>query len=369
MSFLSGREADHDHKDGRVFEVDDTTVLRIPVHNGPISDLAVSPDGRRLIATNYGGHTVSIIDTDTGQVVDAVAGLPEPSAVAIGSSDGDRACISTAGAAYDSVEIIDVATSERIASHRLAHSVSDLTVHGNYIYASRNGVRGADVAVLDIATGELEVVELATRPGTTTECVCISPDGSRLYVGTNGPAGGDLVTIETRTRSDDRRVGGRSRIAGIVELGLPIRDVALSSDGGTAYVASCGPVVGAVLDVVDTGANKIINTRKIDELSGPLTRMALSADGRRAYVVSDDRITVLCSRTLDVVGEVVVAKQPSCVLESPDGRNLYIADYSGVVIAARIAVPERSALDSGATVSDMSVAWMPEFAHREPALA
>jgi YVTN family beta-propeller protein len=365
VSDVSGRKAAHDHKDGRVFEIDDTTVLRIPVHNGPISDLAVSPDGSRLIVTNYGHHTISIIDTNSGQVLDAVAGLPEPSAVAV----TDRAYISTTAAAYDAIEIVDVATGAHIATHRVAHSVSDLAVNNERIYASRNGVRGPDVAVIDTATGELEVVELATRPGTTTECLCLGPDGRRVYVGTNGPTGGSLVTIETRTRSDDRRVGGRSRIGGVVELGLTIRDVALSSDGGTAYVASCGPVVGAVLDVVDTRANKISNTRKIDEITGPLTRMALSADGRRAYLVTDDRITVLCTQTLDVVGEVVAATQPSCVMESPDGANLYIADYSGEVIAARVAVPARSALENGATVTDMSLAWMPEFTQLEPVLA
>lgn len=365
MSDVSGRKAAHDHKDGQVFEVDDTTVLRIPVHNGPIGDLAVSPDGSRLIVTNNGHHTISIIDTDSGQVLDAIEGLPEPSAVAV----TDRAYIATAAAAYDAIEIVDVATGAHLATHRLAHSVSDLAVNADRIYASRNGVRGADIAVVDTATGELEVVELATTPGTTTECLRLGRDGRRLYVGTNGPSGGSLVTIETRTRSDDRRVGGRSRIAGVVELGLPLRDVALSSDGATAYVASCGPVVGAVVDVVNTRANKIINTRKIDELTGPLTRMALSGDDRRVYLVSDDRITVLCAKTLDVVGEVVVATQPSCVVESPDGANLYIADYSGVVTSARIAVPPRSALEGEATVTDMSVAWMPEFAQREPVLA
>lgn len=369
MSDGSGREAAHDAKDGQAFEVDDTAVLQIPVHNGPISDIAITPDGRRLIATNYACHTVSIIDTGTCRVVDAVDDLTEPSAVATSGADANRAYISTAAAAYDSIEVVDVATSTRIATHRLAHSVSDLSVSGNYIYASRNGVRGADVAVVDAATGELEVVELASTPGTTTECLCISSDGRRVYVGTNGPAGGNLVTIETRTRSDGRRVGGRSRIAGVVELGLPIRDVALSSDGETAYVASCGPVVGAVLDVVDTRASKITNTCKIDELTGPLTRVALSTDGRRVYLVSDDRVTVLCTRTQDVIGEIAVANQPSCVVESPDGRYLYIADYSGVVTAARVASPAPSALQGGATTCDMWVAWMRELAQREPALA
>lgn len=64
--------------------------------------------------------------------------------------------------------------------------------------------------------------------------------------------------------------------------------------------------------------------------------MTLSRDGERAYLVSDDRVTVLGTRALDVLGEVTVTKNPSCVLESPDGSHLYVADYSGVLTAARI---------------------------------
>ncbi len=314
-------------------------MVKIPVKNGPISDIDISGDGRRVLVTNYGRNTVSIIDTDTCGVLDTVGDLNEPFAIAMSRGGADRAYVSTVSTAYDSIEFIDVATNARIATHQLTLSVSDLTVSadGNHIYASRHGARGADVAVVDTTTDELEVIELATAPGTTTACVCANSDGSRLYVGTNGPSGGHLVVIETRTRSDDGRIGGRSRIVGTIELGLPIRDVALSNDGGTAYVASCGPVVGAVLDVVDTRAKKITSTSKLAEIAGPLTRLTLSGDGSHAYLISDDRIAVLCTRTLDVVGDITVAKHPSCVVESPDGRHLYIADYSGVVTVAPVA--------------------------------
>ncbi len=337
-------------------------MVQIPVKNGPISDIGISPDGSRLFVTNYGRNTVSVIDTDTCRVVNTVDDLNEPFAIAVSGGDASRAYVSTVSQgsmAYDSIEVIDVATHTRITTHQLAHSVSDLTVSadGKYIYASRNGAHGADVAVVDTTTDELDVIELATAPGTTTECVRISSDGSRLYVGTNGPSGGHLVVIETRAQSND----GRLRIADTIELGLPLRDVALSNDGGTAYVASCGPVVGAVLDVIDTRAKKITSTRKIDEVVGPLTRLTLSGDGRHAYLVSDDRITVLCTRTLDVVGDVTVAKHPSCVVESPDGRYLYIADHSGVVAAAPIA--------AGGGPAEASTTRLPELPEREPVLA
>lgn len=336
MSGANGRKAFRDDRDKQTFEFRNT--VPIPVRNGPISDMGLNPDGSRLIVTNYGRDTISVIDTDARRVIETVAGVNEPFAIALSGAHAGRAYISTASAGYDSIDVVDVATNTRISTHRLAHSVSDLTVNldGRFVYASRNDARGADVVVVDTITDEFEAIEIATAAGTTAESVCLSPDGGQLYVASNGPSGGQLVVIETRAQSRGR-VGASSRIVGAYELGLPIRDVALSNDGGTAYVASSGPVVGAVLDVIDTRARKIISTRKIGETAGALTRLTLSRDGRRAYLVSDDRVTVVCTRTQDVVGEITAAKEPSCVLESPDGRYLYIADYSGVVTAAALA--------------------------------
>ena len=364
MNDVNGRKAAHG-RDGRSFEFDVTSMVQIPVHNGPISDIDISPDGSRLFVTNYGRNSVSVIDTDTWTVLDTVAGLDEPFAVAMSGGEVNRAYVSTVSPAYDSIDVIDVATHARIATHHLPLSVSDLTVSadGKYIYASRNGAHGADVAVVDTTSDELAVIGLATAPETTTECVRLSPDGRRLYVGINGPSGGHLAVIETRGQSD----GGRARIVGTIELGLPLRDVALSNDGGTAYVASCGPVVGAVLDVVDTRANKITSTHKIGEVAGPLTRLTLSGDGSRAYLVSDDRITVFCTRTDDVVGDVRVAKHPSCAVESRDGEYLYIADYSGVVTVIPVASNTASGVEAASAEGTSATEWTAPL-HYEAAL-
>lgn len=362
MSGVNGRKAFQDDRDKQAFEFDDISVVRIPVRNGPISDIAVSPDGRRLVVANHGRDSVSIIDTDDRRVLETVAGLDEPFAIAVSGGDAPRAYISTASPAYDAVDVVDLVTNTRVATHPLAQSVSDLTVgvDGRFVYASRNGVRGADVAIVDTTTDDFEVIDLATAPGTTADCVRISPDGRHLYVATNGPSGGELVVIETTAQSDGR-VGGCCRVVGTYELGLPIRDVALSEDGGTAYVASCGPVVGAVLDVIDTRDRKITGTRKLSEVACPLTRLTLSRDGRRAYLVSDDRITVVCPRTHDVVGDITAVQHPSCVVESPDGRYLYVAEYSGVVVAAPIG--------AGRGPSEASTTRLPALPRREPVLA
>lgn len=323
----------------------DVNYLEVAVHRGPISGLVTNSDGTRLMVANYGDDSVSVIDLGSYQVVETIDGLDEPFALAMSAAGADRVYVSTVSPGYDSIQVVDVPTGTVTATHPLALSVTDLAASpdGDRLYASRYGVRGPDVAVLDTATGRIDEIALPNRPGTTTECVRVGPGGDdRLYVATNGPAGGQLVVIGTRPGSDERRVSWRPRSAAArrgagviatVEIGLPIRDVALSPDGASAYVASCAPELGAVIDVVDTRTAKIVGTSKIGEL-GMLTRMTLSRDGERAYLVSDEGITVLCMLTHDVIGAVGIADQPSCVIESLDARRLYIADYSGKVTVA-----------------------------------
>jgi DNA-binding beta-propeller fold protein YncE len=266
--------------------------------------------------------------------------------------------------------------------------VSDLVVSsdGKHVYASRNGADGGDIAVLDTATDRVDVVDLA--PGVTTECVRISSDGGRLYVGTNGPTGGQLVVFGADAPSEGRalsrwrrknpkqstRSTGNLRVIDTVGIGLPIRDVALSRDGSVAYVASICPELdpesSVVVDVIDTRDNKIVNTSKIDEISGILTGLTLSGDGDRAYLVTDDGVTVLCTRTHDVVGTLGCALQPSAVVESPDGKFLYIADYSGTVSVVPIASKTPLAIESAANDNNAAADWdLPALLQYEPALA
>jgi YVTN family beta-propeller protein len=394
MSIVNGRQAARDGRDGQVLEFGAAPgfpiVVEIAVQNGPISGIATSPDGARLLVTNYGRNSVSVIDTDTRRVVETVADLDEPFAIAMGSKDADRAYVSTVSTAYDAIAVIDVPTNAVVATHPVALSVSDLVVSpgGRYVYASRNDAGGADVAVLDTTTGGVEAMEVATTPGTTTECVRLSPDGGRLYVGTNGPAGGRVVVIGTHPQSNEPGAGRSSwrrksstastgnaeqtglRVIDTIEIGLPVRDVALSPNGAVAYVASCAPELGAVIDVIDTRTNKIIGTRKIGEIGGILTGLTLSRDGDRAYLVSDDSIAVLCTLTHDIVGTVTVTNQPSCMVESPDAKYLYIADYSGAVTVAAVASIVALGIESTAPETQIPTDWVtPELRQYEPALA
>ncbi len=359
----------HQAGDGDVIELGVAAgfpiVVEIGVHHGPISGIAASADGTRLLVANYARDSVSVIDTETCRVVRTVPGLGEPVALAVDGPNSNRAYVSTVTPAYDSIAVIDVPTNSVVATHPLALSVSDLAASpdGRYVYASRNGARGADVAVLDTENGDVTEVAWANRPGTTTAYVRTNSDGGRLYVATNGPAGGQLVLIDTQAPA-------RSRALGTVDIGLPVRDVALSPNGAIAYVASCAPELGAVIDVVDTRTAKVTGTRKIGEIGGIVTGLTLSRDGDRAYVVSDDGITVLCTLAHDVVGTIGVANQPSCVVESADAKYLYVADYSGTVTVAPVASIVALGIETSVHDSETVTEWVaPELPRCEPALA
>lgn len=366
----------------------DSISVEIPVKNGPISGIGISPDGSRLMVTNYGDNSVSVVNTDTGRVIATLAGIDEPFAIAMGGARTDRAYVSTVSAAYDAITVIDTATNTVVDTLPLALSVSDVAVapDGKYLYVSRNGARGADIAVLDTATDRVEVVDIATEAGTATECVRVSPDGSRLYVGVNGPSGGQVVVIATHTPPQDagrgrsrwRKKGGKPRakqdpglrVVETIDVGAAIRDVALSPDGVTAYVASCGADFGAVIDVIDTHTNKITETRKFGEIGGLVTQVSVSGNADRVYLVSEDRVTMSSAEGLDIIGTVKV-NQPSCVVESPDGKYLYVADYDGTVTMAPIASSTvETAIEQQALESNAAVDWLlPDLLEREPAMA
>jgi YVTN family beta-propeller protein len=299
-----------------------TVEAEIAVQGGAVSGIAVSPDGTRLMVTHYGHDSVSLIDTRDGEVAHVIVDIDEPFAVAV-SDTGGRAYVSTASTAYDSILAFDMDANQVVAAHPVAHSVTDLAVSpdGMHVYASRTAVNGADVAILDPETGKEDSIGIADAAGTTAACVRVSHDGRRLYVAANGPCAAEFVVVDTHT----------NRVANTIEIGSPIRDIALSADGATAYVASCGPDFGAVLDVVNTASHTVANTYKIGEIAGRVTQLALSRDGLRSYLVGDSGVTVWSTSTHNVIGSIVVGAQPSCVTESPEGHRLYIADYAGAI--------------------------------------
>ena len=314
-----------------------TKVAEIAIERGAVSGIAVSPDGARLMVTHYGDDSFSLIDTASCAVAQTVIDIDEPFAIAVSERSAGRVYVSSASAAYDSILAFDTDANRAVASYPLAYSVTDVAVSsdGRHVYASRAAVNGADVAVVDTWTGDDDAISIATTAGTTPECVRVSPDGRLLYVAANDASTAQLVVIDTRQR----------RVLNTVEIGSPIRDIALSPDGATAYVGSYAPDFGTVLDVVDirdTRTATVTNTYKFGDIAGLLAQLTVSRDGERTYLVGDQSVTVLSTSTQDVLGGIAIDGQPACAIESPDGSRLYIADYAGTVTVLTIAATAAS---------------------------
>jgi DNA-binding beta-propeller fold protein YncE len=315
----------------------------IAVERGAVSGIAVSPNGDLLMVTHYGDDSFSLVDTNSGAVAQTVIDVDEPFAVAMSDESAGRAYISSASASYDSVLAFDISANRVVESYPLAYCVSDLAVSpdGRNVYAGRTGADGADIAILDTATGDEQTIGIAGA-GTVTECLRLSADGRRLFVAANAASTAELVVVDTR----------RNQVLSTIEIGSSIRDIALSPDGATAYIGSCGPDFGTVLDVVDVrDARKcsVAATYKIGDVAGVVSSLTLSRDGSRAYLVGDTTVTVLSTRTHDVIGSIATGAQPSCAIESPAGNRLYIADYAGTVTVLAV---DAAAIPATALTSD-----------------
>jgi DNA-binding beta-propeller fold protein YncE len=323
-----------------------------------VSGIAVTPDGATLVVTHRGDDSFSLIDTAKGAVAEAVVDIDEPFAVAISDTPSRRVYVSSATAAYDSVLAFDTDANRVVATYPLAFSVTDLAVSpdGRYVYAGRTGANGADVSVLDTATGHDDAISVTTYPGASTGCVRVSPDGRRLYVAVNGASTAEFVVIDAR----------QNRVLSTVEIGSPIRDIALSPNGSTAYIGSCSADFGTVLDVLDIGDVRdvgklaVTGTYKFGDVAGLLAQLTVSRDGQRVYLVGDQSVMVLSTTTQDIIGTIEIDGQPSCAIESPDGKRLYIGDYAGAVTVLGIAAAPAPA---GAQATDdeptAAIRWAP----------
>ncbi|MEB3021248.1 YncE family protein [[Mycobacterium] crassicus] len=331
------------------FVVDTVTVDR-----GPIGGLAVSADGARLLATNYGDDTVSVIDTASGTVVSTVFHADEPFAIAAGPAGTGRAYVTAASMALDAVLAIDVDAAEVIGCYPVAMGISHLVSDpmGSRVYVTRTGSAGVEVLALDATMRPVGATVVSNSPAADAACLRISRDGRRLYVAVRQPAG-DAVTVLDRDLN----------IVDTIKVGLTILDVAVSPDGSKLFVATGGSDGRGTVHVVDSRTHAVGIGFVVD---AQLIQLIVSRDGDRAYLVTGAGVVVMCARTNEALGTLGATTAPSCAVESPDGSRLYIAGFDGAVTVASLAhLPAPSASLHEQLALDDAVSRMLQL---EPAL-
>lgn len=297
-------------------------VGRTAVGQAPMTDLAVTPDGRTVVVGHFGNGSVSLVDSERAFVKATVAGRGEPIAVA---ATDHWVFVGRSAPSFDMVSMIDIATGSLIADYPLSYTVRALEAsrNGRQVYVGRVGDRGADIAVLDTTTGDVEVIDLGSGPGSSVDVLRLGRNGRRLYAANSTAFDGEIAVVDVR----------RARVTDTIEIGAPIRDIA-TIDGSIVYVLSFDPDRGGVVHIINTARDAV--TAEL-ELGGFPSQFVLSADGELAYIVDRDTVAVLCLRTNEIVDTITVAGEPSGVAVHPDGAKLYVADYAGYLNLVSVA--------------------------------
>lgn len=166
--------------DSYVYKIDVATfriVGVIPTGSVP-KHLAVSPDGTRVVVSNWCGFDVTVIDATSDTPLARIGVGRHPRGVAI-THDSRYAFVAVMGAAR--IDVIDV------LELRVVHSIGAaagstprhllLSNDGRFLYMSNNGQN--TVRKIDLATDRLVGV---ARTGTEPRTMVLADDGASLYV-------------------------------------------------------------------------------------------------------------------------------------------------------------------------------------------
>ncbi|WP_133066900.1 YncE family protein [Mycolicibacterium sphagni] len=312
-----------------------TVARTLVAGHGPVSDMAVSPDGRHLVTAHYSADVVCVIDAETLSVTATIDGLREAySAVAV----GDRAYVSAASDEVDAVVAIDTRTGKPLAAKTFQMTAGGLAVSpaGDVLYVARTADDIVDIAAVDVETGDATSIEILAAPGASVEALSVSADGTRLFAALTTPTGGLLAIIDT----------GERTVRDLVAIGGSIGDIAVMPNGRTVFATGWDAEFGGAVHVIDVAGGRVTDTI---EMGGMPTQLVLSRGGSCAYVVDRDAIAVLCTATFEIVDSVVIGPQLSCLAADPVRNRLYAADYTGAITALRLEAAPRQQLAAAAS--------------------
>jgi YVTN family beta-propeller protein len=280
--------------DGRTFEV----LATIDARNHATHDLALSRDGRLLLATNLASGRLSLIDTEAMETIGSVYTGERAHVVAF-TNDDQQAWI--ANIAEDNVSILDIATRRILGTIPTGKGPTGLAFSrdGRFAYVSNQGDK--TVAVVD--TASLVVVK-RIPVGTNPHFLVLGPDG-RIWGCNTGS--NDVYVIDP----------GPQDVVGSFQVGPAPQQIAFAYRG----------VQGPLAYVTVAGFNKVLvlggdagNLRLIDEIEvgdGPNGIWA-NPQGTRLFVVHErtNELWVIDTGTSRVIAKVPVGRKPIRVVVS-----------------------------------------------------
>jgi YVTN family beta-propeller protein len=314
-----------------------------------------------LYVTNYHSNSVSVVNATTNAVVATIPVGLEPRRVAF-TPDGLHAYVINHGS--NTVSVIDTVSRSVSATIPIGRSPSWIVIRsdGRRVYVNDTSASmGAQVTVIDTALNA--VIATLPFPGLaqgggllSSRGLAITPDGKRLFVGTNLPDGPSVSAVDTATNTvtgsydssgdgsfslflnpagtrlwaahQDLGIGGGAEVldaATLTRVGdypLPDRfvcDVAFAANGSRAYIAENDLLGGSrYFAVLDTATGVLLT-----ELNEPMGEYscgaAITPDGSRVYLTRAiaNAVEVFDTGTNLPVGDIPVGLLPVGIAVQP----------------------------------------------------
>jgi YVTN family beta-propeller protein len=275
----------------------------------------------RVIQTNSGGNTVSVIDPATNKVVGTIRGI-EVNHGAAAAPDGSRYYISNES--RQTLDVVDTKSLNVIGSIPLSDRPNNISISrdGQRVYVSIAKAPGA-VDVID--TTSLRKVKSIPVKGAVHNTY-VTPDGKWIVAG----------SIPSRTITVINQA--TEMPAWSLEMDLGIRPMAFTTnaDGSTKWIlVQLSGFNGFA--VVDFATHKEISRITLPDLPPGREKvmtggneshgMAVTADQKRLVVNSrlNSSIYLYSLPDLKLEGSVAVGMAPDWLTLTPDGKTAYVA--------------------------------------------
>ena len=279
--------------------------------------LAAPAGAATLYVTNTKSDTLSVIDTDTLDVVATIPlGAGKPNRVVV-HPDGR-----TAWVVYDKsrdLGVIDAEALKLVRRVRIGGNPYNLgfTPDGRHLVVLdwSSDTSEDEVIFYDLRAGKIAGrVEVSTWPAHAV----FSRDGARLWV--SGETAGDVTVID---------VAARTILERVVHGGGDAMGLALTADGRTLYAAAGE---NRVVLKLDTATHKV--TAQIP-VPGVVHEATLTLDGRFLYPPLRKANRVVVVRTADdrIVATLQQKGYPDLVVMAPGGRYAFVTNRTADLVA------------------------------------
>ena len=294
---------------------------------GPVSSsaVAVSPDGRLVVAVNPDSDSITLVDVITLAVLAEIPVGDNPRTLSF-TPDSKTVVVANHGSA--TLSKVNLNQTVEVTQYPVGSMPYGVVTDGVHAFVTEFGL--GTVSIIDLMTGEL-LTRIPVDAFPTG--LALSQDGQRLLV--THFFTGRLTVINQQAAA----------VLGTISAGSDTnlsQFVIISVDGSLAYVPQTRFNVGNTARLFDTTVFPVVNLLDIDNLKLlPRNRItldtadepvnmpfsvALSPDGKTLYVANagSDDVSVIDLNTNQGLAHISVGSNPRGIAVSPDGSHVYV---------------------------------------------